>query len=150
MILRKNRTGKTPRNRMDRRESVGAEMSGNHLLPVVEGVVGWRESGGPMTRDEFVAILARDRAPVVLVEGTRDLPDAQRPRLTAFAERLATAFPLLRFRTGNAEGSDEAFAEGVCRVDPKRLEYVVPHDRMRQTRRHPASYHVSLGDVPRE
>jgi len=64
-----------------------------------------------MTRDEFVAILARDREPVVLVEGTRDLPDAERPRLTAFVERLASAFPLARFRTGNAEGSDEAFAE---------------------------------------
>jgi hypothetical protein len=57
---------------------------------------------------------ARDHGrPVILLEGTRDLPDEDRPKLVALAAHLAQALPEARFRTGNARGTDTAFAEGV-------------------------------------
>ena len=73
---------------------------------------------------EFFNLLRRDstvREQVVLIEGTRKLPTEDRPRLVEFAKELARLLPQLMFRTGNAPGADEAFAEGVRNVDPSRL-----------------------------
>jgi hypothetical protein len=33
----------------------------------------------------------------------------------------------MRFRSGNASGSDALFSEGVCQVDPMRLEVITPY-----------------------
>jgi len=75
---------------------------------------------------EQINALAR---PVILVEGIRALPSAEQPRLMALGAQLARDFPRAIFRSGNAEGADEAFALGVLRVDPDRLELVVPNSR---------------------
>lgn len=80
-----------------------------------------------MTYDAFLSRLRGLPAPVVLLEGTRALAPDVAPRLVALAERLARALPHARFRTGNAPGSDTAFAEGVGRVDAARLLHVLPH-----------------------
>lgn len=92
----------------------------------------------------FLATLRRVACPVILLEGTRQLPDADRPRLIVLARRLAEILPQARFRTGNAQGTDEAFAEGVSHVDPQRLEYVLPYRTLRQQQRHPAAPYVAL------
>ena len=64
--------------------------------------------------------------PVILLEGTREVPVDELPKLTAFARWLAARYPEAIFRSGNAKGSDEAFAKGVHAVAPDRLELVLP------------------------
>ena len=87
-------------------------------------------------------------SPTVLLEGTRSLPNAEREELVRLAQLLARRYPAARFRTGNASGADEAFAEGVAVVDPTRLEYVLPTAGMRRKSRVPGAYAMSLRDVP--
>ncbi|MCA0269286.1 MAG: hypothetical protein LCH53_08725 [Bacteroidetes bacterium] len=99
------------------------------------------------TLDAFTAWLNAIATPVVLLEGTRGLSPENAPRLTDLAERLARMSPAARFRTGNAPGSDSAFAEGVARVDASRLEYVVPYPSHRSRYRAPGSRLVALAEV---
>lgn len=62
-----------------------------------------------------------------LVEETRELPEKDAGKLTAFAKWMAETYPQAIFRTGNADGADMAFANGVAQVDPTRIEYVLPY-----------------------
>lgn len=84
----------------------------------------------------------------MLLEGTRDLPAADAPKLTALATHLARTFPHVRFRTGNAKGADEAFAAGVASIDPTRLEFVVPYANHRSNQRPENSLVMAIDDVP--
>ena len=86
--------------------------------------------------------------PTALLEGTRSLPLADREQLVRLAQQLASCYPSVRFRTGNAAGADEALAEGIAAVDPTRLEYVLPNAGMRRKNRVPGAYAMSLLDVP--
>ncbi len=56
-------------------------------------------------------------------------------------------FPRAKFRTGNAIGTDEAFAGGVKNVDPCRLEFVVPYGTLRKSKVPPESAVFSLQDI---
>ncbi len=85
--------------------------------------------------------------PVLLVEGTRQVPADAFARLVALGEWLARRYPAAVFRTGNASGADEAFANGVARADAQRLEYVLPYATMRRRHTHPAARRVCLDDV---
>ena len=93
--------------------------------------------------DQFSQLLKSHEKPVILLEGTRQLPDDDAPQLVALSQFLATQFPHAQFRTGNASGSDESFAQGVCAVDASRLEYVLPHATMRANSRDARSVAVS-------
>jgi hypothetical protein len=95
----------------------------------------------------FSNLVSTHARPIILLEGTRQLPDFDQPKLVAFARQLATKFPHAYFRTGNASGSDEAFAAGIMDVDPQRLEYVLPYRTMRQRSRHKVSPSLSLDEV---
>lgn len=103
-----------------------------------------------MTYAAFSRLLAAADAPCVLLEGTRAVSALQAPYLTALAEHLARAFPNARFRTGNAKGSDEAFAEGVARVDASRLEFVLPYASHRSGKRPPVSSATAIDDISAE
>jgi hypothetical protein len=61
------------------------------------------------------------------VEGVRDLPEPDRAIVVACGVWLAVTFPHAVFRTGNADGTDTAFAEGIVQVDSTRLQYVLPY-----------------------
>ena len=100
-----------------------------------------------MSLEVFSGLVAGYARPVILLEGTRALPECDEPRLVAFARQLASLFPHARFRTGNASGSDEAFAEGVCSVDAHRLEYILPHQSMRASSRNKLSPSLSLDEI---
>lgn len=102
-----------------------------------------------MTCDELQTILGKIEAPVILLEGTRALPVGDAAKLEAVARRLAEAFPQARFRTGNAEGADAAFARGVAAVDPARLEYVLPYGGHRKNALATKSYQITLTDLPK-
>ena len=100
-----------------------------------------------MSHDEFTALLSGTGSPVVLLEGTRELPAEFAPRLTALAAHLARSFPGARFRTGNAKGSDEAFAAGVAGVDASRLEFVLPYANHRSRQRPLESMATAIDDL---
>jgi hypothetical protein len=101
------------------------------------------------TLSDLAGVLARAKRPVLLVEGIRALPDGDRGAVVAMGRMLAMRLPQAVFRSGNAEGADSAFAEGVCAVDPGRMEYVLPSESMGRTRRHPGGRVVALDQLPR-
>lgn len=100
-----------------------------------------------MNYADLSKLLAGADSPVVLLEGTRELPAVQAPYLTALAAHLARAFPQARFRTGNAKGSDEAFAAGVASVDATRLEFVLPYASHRSRQRPAESPATAIDDI---
>ncbi len=102
-----------------------------------------------MNYDEFQALVRGSSSPVVLLEGTRKLPDADRASLVALGAKLARDLPEVRFRTGNAPGSDEAFAEGVCSVDRSRLQLVLPYREHRLRHIAEGTYRIGLDELPR-
>ena len=100
-----------------------------------------------MDHVDFTKLMAQTESPVVLLEGTRELPPAQAPDLTAFAAHLARTYPRARFRTGNARGSDEALARGVAGVDASRLEFVLPYATHRRQQRPAESRVTAIDDI---
>lgn len=85
--------------------------------------------------------------PVVLLEGTRSVPEKDNGKLTALGAFLAKEFPNAVFRSGNADGSDTLFARGVESVDPKRMQVVTPTAGHRKNNLHPENYVVPLANV---
>ena len=103
-----------------------------------------------MDYDAFCELIEETEEPVILVEGTRNLLESDQEFLMKFAARLATLYPDALFRTGNATGSDEAFASGIKEVDPSRLQYVLPYARHRQKSIDTKSFQVAITDMPAE
>lgn len=100
------------------------------------------------TYNAFHKLVFGHPRPVILIEGTRELPADDRPRLVAFARWLAQTYPHATFRTGNAKGADEAFAEGVECIDPARLEYVLPYAGHRKKAAPSPARRVALDAMP--
>ena len=91
--------------------------------------------------------LVPDGLSIILLEGTRKVPAVDESVLREFAAKLARRYPHAIFRTGNASGSDELFAEGVASVDPSRLQYVLPYAGHRKSKRNPVCYAIALSDL---
>ena len=106
------------------------------------------ESGAIRTLADLAGVLKGSPSPVLLLEGTRSLPPNLRPALAALGRLLAERLPSVRFRSGNAEGTDTAFAEGVAAVAPDRMEYVITHAGMGRRRRVEGCRVVTLADLP--
>ena len=96
----------------------------------------------------FLDYVHRYYIPIILVEGIRSLPEGDRHCLVELSERLAKELPDAIFRTGNAEGSDEAFAEGIKKVDPARLQYILPYPKHRKMKIEESSYKIALSKMP--
>ena len=90
-----------------------------------------------MTFAAFTALISSSADPVILVEGRRSIPEASAHAARRFSAQLATRFPHLRFRSGNATGTDEAFGAGVIAIAPERLQIVAPDAGHRKKQRHP-------------
>ena len=97
---------------------------------------------------QLQTLLAGTAAPVILLEGTRQLPVEKRQSLAGVGRELAEAFPHAIFRSGNAAGTDEAFAAGVATVPGARLELVLPTPGMGRSRRPACATCLVLGDLP--
>jgi len=69
---------------------------------------------------------------IILLEGKRKVAKEDEDKLVALGIRLARQTHIMRFRSGNASGSDELFARGVCQVDPMRLEVITPYSGHRK------------------
>jgi hypothetical protein len=89
-----------------------------------------------MTFAEFTTLITAQPDGVVLLEGRRTLPASDAERATMLATRLAESFRELRFRSGNAPGSDQAFSEGIARVDASRLQVIAPYASHRKNARY--------------
>jgi hypothetical protein len=85
-----------------------------------------------MSLSDFRLLVSSSPQPVVLLEGRRSIPAVDARAAQRFAARLACEFPRLLFRSGNAEGSDEAFSAGVADVDASRLQVVAPYPTHRK------------------
>jgi len=96
---------------------------------------------------EFYNLIGRHISPVILLEGIRALPAEKHLKLVSLGEMLAKNLPNIKFRTGNATGSDEAFAEGVAKVDPGRLEYILPYSGHRKKKIFPQATCYALNTV---
>ena len=80
-----------------------------------------------MNFQKFTRIVEDNPQSVILLEGMRVLLDSDKDKLVTLARLLTEQFPDAKFRTGNASGTDEAFAKGVAEADPSRLEYILPY-----------------------
>jgi hypothetical protein len=100
-----------------------------------------------MEYEEFRQIIFNLERPVILLEGTRNLSAEHFPLLVEIGKRLAAVFPYAIFRSGNATGTDEAFTKGVCKIDPWRMEIIVPTESMGRKRRNENAYIVSFNQV---
>jgi hypothetical protein len=96
-----------------------------------------------MTYSDFKRLISEQPDGVVLLEGRRSIPPEDFERATELASHLATEFPQLRFRSGNAQGSDQAFSEGVAQVDAARLQIVAPYATHRKSSRYPEAQYDS-------
>lgn len=84
-----------------------------------------------MTLKEFIKQFDRPNS-IVLLEGKRNVIDADKPKLIALGSLLASKTKRMIFRSGNAEGSDQLFSDGVTAVDHKRLQVITPYSGHRQ------------------
>lgn len=84
-----------------------------------------------MQLSELDALVGSTEVPVIIMEGRRGIPPEYYEKAMAVAGFLAERYPSARFRSGNAEGSDETFSKGVAGVDPSRLQIISPYQRHR-------------------
>lgn len=61
--------------------------------------------------------LSRIPRPVIALIGKREVPESEHKTLINMGRKLAKRLPNAIFRSGNAEGADTMFAEGVRNVD---------------------------------
>lgn len=85
----------------------------------------------------FSNLVTASPDPVILIEGRRSISPELANSARETAAFLATKFPKLIFRSGNATGSDEAFAAGVLEVAPDRLQIITPNANHKKKQRHP-------------
>ncbi len=98
-----------------------------------------------MTFKEFTKQYDKDNS-VVLLEGKRNVLEADKEKLTALGRLLVTKTVKMTFRSGNAEGSDQLFSDGVTEVDNKRLQVITPYKGHRQ-KTNQAYETISLDDI---
>lgn len=70
---------------------------------------------------------------IVLLEGKRDVKKADKEKLIALGEHLASETDHITFRSGNADGSDYYFSTGVSNIDNNRLEVITPYSGHRKS-----------------
>ena len=72
-----------------------------------------------MTLKEFIERFDIDNS-IVLLEGKRNVLEADKEKLTALGKLLAAKTEKMMFRSGNADGADQLFSDGVTAVNPKK------------------------------
>lgn len=80
-----------------------------------------------MTLQEFIEKFDTENS-IVLLEGKRKVMNEESEKLIALGKLLASRTSKIIFRSGNAEGSDDFFSQGVCSIDKKRLQVITPYN----------------------
>lgn len=83
---------------------------------------------------------------IVLLEGKRNVRECDKEKLIALGSLLASKTQNMLFRSGNAEGSDQFFSDGVTQINPKRLQVITPYSGHRQKTNN-AYDTISLDDI---
>lgn len=96
-----------------------------------------------MNLKEFSDLISNAADPVILIEGRRAISPEAAESARRVAAFLAGRFSHLKFRSGNANGSDEAFTAGVLEVSPERLQVIAPYASHRKKQRHPLALYDS-------
>lgn len=88
-----------------------------------------------MTLKEFINQFNKDNS-IVLLEGKRNVLETDKKKLVSLGKLLASATSKMIFRSGNADGSDQLFSDGVALIDNKRLQVITPYtDHRKKTNR---------------
>lgn len=98
-----------------------------------------------MTLQEFIEQFDKPNS-IVLLEGKRNVLEADKEKLTALGALLTSSTNHMIFRSGNAKGSDQLFSEGVTAVDHKRLQVITPYSGHRE-KTNQAYETISLDDI---
>ena len=98
-----------------------------------------------MTLNEFIEELDKPNS-IVLLEGKRNVLEADKEKLIALGRLLASKTKRILFRSGNADGSDQLFSDGVTSVDNKRLQVITPYSGHRK-KTNKAFDTISLEDI---
>lgn len=69
---------------------------------------------------------------IVLLEGKRNVKPDDVNKLIQLGELLASNTNHIKFRSGNAPGSDFYFSSGVIKINPSRLEVITPYSNHRE------------------
>lgn len=69
---------------------------------------------------------------IVLLEGKRDILENDKEKLIALGNLIASSTSKMIFRSGNAEGADQYFSEGVALVNKARLHVITPYSDHRK------------------
>lgn len=80
-----------------------------------------------MTLDQFIAQYDYEGS-VILLEGKRNVPKDAQAQLISLGYLLAQNMKYATFRSGNANGADLYFSQGVASVNKQKLEVVIPFD----------------------
>lgn len=84
-----------------------------------------------MTLAEFTTQF-NSKNTIILLEGKRNVLESDKEKLIQLGNLLATHLPLPTFRSGNADGADFYFSQGVLQVAPERLQVITPYENHRQ------------------
>lgn len=98
-----------------------------------------------MKLNEFIEQYDIDGS-IVLLEGKREVLEFDKDKLKALGLLLASKTKKMIFRSGNAEGADQFFSNGVTSLSPERLQVIVPYSGHRQ-KNNKASDTISLDDI---
>jgi hypothetical protein len=98
-----------------------------------------------VTLKEFIALFDYEEV-IVLLEGKRNVADADIEKLTALGKLLASKTKKMSFRSGNADGADHYFSIGIASVDKERLQVITPYTGHRQ-KTNQAYETISLDDI---
>ena len=79
-----------------------------------------------MTLQDFISNFDKENT-IILLEGKREVPDTDKEKLISLGKLLAQNTKFMKFRSGNADGSDYLFSSGVSSVDPGRLQVITPY-----------------------
>ncbi|MDI6047796.1 hypothetical protein [Flavobacterium yafengii] len=84
-----------------------------------------------MTLAEFVNQF-NSKNTIILLEGKRNVLESDKEKLIQLGNLLATHLSLATFRSGNADGADFYFSQGVLKLAPERLQVITRYDKHRE------------------
>lgn len=96
---------------------------------------------------EFLKNISRINAQVVLLEGKRKVIEEDRDKLIRLGRKLTQDLPDCIFRSGNADGADTLFAEGVAKVNPANIQHIVPYKSHKPKNIKLGSMIISVEDI---
>jgi hypothetical protein len=101
-----------------------------------------------MTLEKFIKLFDKEGM-VVLLEGKQAVLKSDETRLVEIARLLTANTKNVVFRSGNADGADKFFKQGVMSVDPKRFQAIVPfNNHKKSVKEEPGLYQrISLESI---